>query len=553
MAAARRDGREASRPFRSEISYIDRLFDVVAAAILLLAAIVAAFTFRDYGLGWDDFTHSQYGDLLLAFYASGFADRRALEFVNLYSYGGGFDMAAALAAKVLPFGLFETRRLIGALVGILGMVAVWRTARRIGGPLAGAVATALIATCPLYVGHMFMNPKDAPFAAAMALLVLALVRALETYPRPSAGTIVLFGLGLGLSVGSRVLGFMSALYVLPALALLLAIDTRREGFRIAATRIGRFVLALLPGLVLAYAVMALVWPWSVQSPLNPLRAIGYFSRFFEDPWGELFNGVVIPVTEMPRHYLPTLMALKLPPIFLLLGIAGAIGALVASARSTVAANRRAVLLMVAMAALLPVAIAVATRPAMYNGIRHFLLVLPPLATLGGVSAVWIVQRLRDAPLALGAAAAVFCVGLVLPIAAMVRLHPYQYTYFNLAAGGMPSAGKRFMLDYWGLSLKQASEALLAVLRERGEAPPPGGMWRIAVCGPHPPARVALGPGFELTWDPKGADFAMMLGTFYCAALDAPVLTEIERAGVTYARVYDIRGRSIDTILTRPPP
>ena len=44
---------------------------------------------------------------------------------------------------------------------------------------------------------------------------------------------------------------------------------------------------------------------------------------------------------------------------------------------------------------------------------------------------------------------------------------------------------------------------------------------------------------------------MMLGVFYCAKLDAPVLVEIERAGVPYARVYDIRGRSIDTLLTEP--
>jgi hypothetical protein len=546
MAAERRDGRDASRPFRVE-------YDILAIGLLLLATFVALVTFRHYGLGWDDYTHAQYGDLLLSFYASGFADRRALEFVNLYSYGGGFDMAAALAAKVLPFDLFETRRLIGGLVGILGMAAVWRIARRIGGPLAGAAATALIATCPLYVGHMFINPKDAPFAAAMALLILALVRALQTFPRPGPGTVALFGLGLGLSVGSRVLGFMSALYLLPSLALLLAIDARRESFRIAFGRMSRFLLTLLPGLVLAYAVMALVWPWSVQAPLNPLRAVGYFSHFFEDPWGELFNGVVVPVTDMPRSYVPTLLALKLPEISLVLGLGGAVGALVASARGDVDANRRAVLLMLALAALLPVAITVATRPAMYNGVRHFLFVLPPLAALGSICAVWVAQRLRDTPFALGTATVVLIAGLVLPTLAMVRLHPYEYTYFNRAAGGMPSAEKRFMLDYWGLSLKQASQALLAKLKERGEASPPGRAWTIAVCGPHPPARIALGPGFALTWDPKDADFAMMLGTFYCATLDAPVLAEIERAGVTYARVYDIRGRDVDSILTRPPP
>ena len=99
-------------------------------ASLAVLALVAALTFRDYGLGWDDFTHAQYGDLLLSLYTSGFHDTRALSFVNLYLYGGGFDMAAALLAKVLPFDLFETRRLLGAAVGIAGIAITWRIGRR---------------------------------------------------------------------------------------------------------------------------------------------------------------------------------------------------------------------------------------------------------------------------------------------------------------------------------------------------------------------------------------------------------------------------------------
>ena len=78
------------------------------------------------GLGWDDYTHSQYGQLLLEYYASGFSDRRALSFVNLYMYGGGFDMAAALLHKVIPLELFETRRLLGAVVGLIGLTVTWR-------------------------------------------------------------------------------------------------------------------------------------------------------------------------------------------------------------------------------------------------------------------------------------------------------------------------------------------------------------------------------------------------------------------------------------------
>ena len=98
-----------------------RIVDGMAVAVLVAIATIAVLTFRDYGLGWDDYTHAEYGDLLLSLYGSGFSDQRALGFVNLYMYGGGFDMLAGLAAKVLPIDLFETRRLIGAAIGLVGL------------------------------------------------------------------------------------------------------------------------------------------------------------------------------------------------------------------------------------------------------------------------------------------------------------------------------------------------------------------------------------------------------------------------------------------------
>src|SRR5580693_8638990 len=123
----------------------ERTADALALCILVAVAIIAALTFRDYGLGWDDYTHAEYGGLLLDLYASGFSDQRALSFVNLYAYGGGFDMLSALAAKVLPFDLFETRRLVGGIIGLIGIFITWRLARRVGGPLAALVAVALLA------------------------------------------------------------------------------------------------------------------------------------------------------------------------------------------------------------------------------------------------------------------------------------------------------------------------------------------------------------------------------------------------------------------------
>jgi hypothetical protein len=530
------------------------LLDRLAVVVLVAVAGVALMTFRDYGLGWDDYTHSEYGDLLLALYGSGFSDRRALSFVNLYMYGGGFDMLAALAAKVAPFTLFETRRLVGALIGLVGLMATWRIGRRIGGPPAGFSALVLLATCPLYIGHMFMNAKDAPFAVAMAILLLALVRVFESYPRITPANGALTGAGFGLSIGSRVMGGFGVLDLAGALALLAVIEARGDGLRPAAARFGRFTLSLLPAAVLAYAVMGLVWPWSVVDPLNPFHAVAYFSRFFEKPWQELFAGDLVTVTEMPRSYVPTLFALQLPEIFLLLALAGIAGTVIAACRRNIAPNRRAILVLVLLAATLPIVATVLARPAMYNGIRHFVFVLPPLAILGGLAAAWLFATLRQHSRGLAAAAAFAALaGIALPVVDMVRLHPYEYTFFNRLAGGVAGAHGRYMLDYWGLSFKQASQALAAKLAEQHESKPADRRWKLAVCGPHRSPQVELGPDFETTWDPQGADFALMLGEFYCATFDAPILAEVAREGVVYARVYDIRGRSFTSLLTVPAP
>ncbi len=533
---------------------IERTCDDLALFVLGIVAIVAGLTFRDYGLGWDDYTHAEYADLLLRMYGSGFRDQAALSFANLYMYGGGFDMAAALLHKIIPLELFETRRLLGAIVGLIGLAVTWRLARRIGGPLAGIAALLLLALCPTFYGHMFMNPKDAPFAVAMVVLMLGLVRLAEEYPAPSPRTILIVGIGAGLSIGCRILGGLALVYAAIGFLPLLINEVRTQGPREAAHRFAHVVYVLLPGLAFGYLVMGLMWPWSILEPGNPLHALTYFSHFFEKPWKEMFDGALVSVPDMPWSYLPTLFALQLPEVLLGLLAMGIAGTSMSLSRKDVPAQRKTIFLMLTLAATLPLIIAMVKRPALYNGIRHFIFVIPPMAVLAGVAFAklmgWLGENRRSwQPVAL----AVFAFGLLLPLGEMIRLHPYQYTHFNHIAGTVRSADNLFMLDYWGLALKQASDGLRDELDERQEVPPQGRKWKVAVCGPQRPAQVALGPDFTIGWDSNAADFAMTLGEFYCKGLTAPVLVEIKRDDVVFARVYDIRGRSISSLLAIPAP
>ncbi|UWU74392.1 glycosyltransferase family 39 protein [Bradyrhizobium huanghuaihaiense] len=533
---------------------VERTCDDLAMLVLAAVAVIAGLTFRDYGLGWDDYTHAEYADLLLRMFGSGFKDTAALSFANLYMYGGGFDMVAALLHKVLPLELFETRRLVGAIVGVVGLAVTWRLGRRVGGPLAGLASLLLLALCPIFYGHMFMNPKDAPFAVAMIILMLGLVRLAEEYPQPSPRTILIVGLGAGLSLGCRVLGGLALVYAILGFIPLFLEELRTEGLRESVRRFAHVVYVLLPGLVVGYLVMGLIWPWSIMEPGNPFEALTYFSHFFEKPWKEMFDGAIVSVPDMPWSYLPTLFALQLPEVMLVLMGGAVVSTFALLPRGDVPARRKTILLMLTLAATLPLAIAMVKRPALYNGIRHFVFVIPPMAVLGGVAFAWSMERLRAnhrtwQPVVL----ATFCFGLALSLAEMIRLHPYQYTHFNHIAGTVRAADDRFMLDYWGLALKQASDELREQLVERQEVPPVNRKWKVAVCGPQRPAQVALGPDFTIGWDSNAADFAMTLGEFYCKGLTAPVMVEIKRDDVVFARVYDIRGRSISSLLSIPAP
>ena len=547
QAAARSTTKTVARHVRA--FDIARATDALAIAVLALVAMIATVTFRDYGLGWDDYTQSQYGHLLVSLYSSGFSDKRALSFVNLYMYGGGSDILSTLAAKILPFGLFETRRLIGAVIGLIGLFVTWRLARRLGGPLAGVIALILLAACPLYYGHMFINCKDTPFATTMLIALLGIVRAFEEYPRASPATVALCGIGFGLAIGTRVLGGFAVLEALLPLLFIFALRWRAHGAAATASECGKFLFPFIPGAILAVLVMGLVWPWSVTAPLNLFRAVAYFSHDFEKPWRELFDGQLTLITQMPRSYVPTLFAVTLPELMLGLGIGGLIGACVVVRYDSAGLGRRAALLAIVLAAVLPVLLTIILQPYAYNGVRQLLFIVPPLAVLGGLAAAWIGRRLeRYGRTATAAGVIVLAAGVASPAADMVRLHPYEYTHFNHIAGGVQGARPRYMIDYWALSLTQAARELGRFIAKQG-ATPHDGIWKLAVCGSWPPISVALGPHYVRVSDTKNADFAMMLGEAYCAKIGAPAIIRIVRDDVVYATVYDLRGLSISAPLT----
>jgi len=81
----------------------------------------------------------------------------------------------------------------------------WRLGRRVGGPLAGLATLLCWCSARPFTAHVH-EPEGRAIRGSDVVLTLGLVRLAEEYPAPSPRTILIIGIGAGLSIGCRILG-----------------------------------------------------------------------------------------------------------------------------------------------------------------------------------------------------------------------------------------------------------------------------------------------------------------------------------------------------------
>ena len=516
----------------------------LSRALFLLLAALVLLVFRDYGITWDEPDHNDYGRMAARFYASGL--RELPDDPYLHLYGAAFDGPASVIGSVSPLGLWPTRHLMNALVGLLGIAGTWSCARSLAGEGAAFWAALLLALTPCWWGHMFNNPKDIPFATGYVWSLALLLRFLAAWPAVPVRLALLLGVVTGLSMGIRVGGVLLLGYLAIA-AVWRARGPDDPGVRRAAG-------PALGAAALAWAVMLAAWPYALTRPFSwPLEALTKFMHYFPLKFSVVFRGRMFLATQLPWDYIPTYLAVQLPEVFPVLLVGGLMAAAAAAATASAAASsadgRGARLSreacgrwgLVALATAVPVAFVIAGRSVVYNGLRHMLFVVPPLACLAGAAmdalAGWLTARSgalrRGAWVVLG-------VWLAWHLSVLVRIHPYQYVYYNAFAGGVRGAFCQYEYDYWGMSYPEALGQLQGYLR--AFPPPPGRKWRVAPCGAPRAFREELPPEFELADDPRDADFVAVLLGMGCPGVDtkAPSVALVTRFRVPLSYVLDQR-------------
>ncbi|HXN66390.1 MAG TPA: glycosyltransferase family 39 protein [Bradyrhizobium sp.] len=517
-------------------------YDIATAVILAALVVIALCTFRDYAISNDEGVQHRYGELIIAYYTSGFADQRVFNFQNLYLYGGLFDVVSIILGHLIPLDPYDLRHILCALIGIGGIGAAAATARLIAGPRAALIAAIGLSVCGAWYGSMFNHTKDIPFAAAMMGATLFLIRIARRLPSPRAGDIVAFGLLAGAALGLRVIGLLLVIYA----GLAIALYRPRPG----PDARWRFVIEsstrLLPALLLAYLIMIVAWPWAALAPLNPIRGLFAFSEF-QYPIRTALAGQIYEMANVPRLYVPIYILIR-EPLLTLFGAALAVMFVLLPrlAAGSKQPQRRDIAL-VTLTVLLPVACQVIWHGPAFTGLRHFLFVLPALATLAGIGLDMGVTALATRGRLVGSGAlAIVTACFLWNAATLVRLHPYEYLFYNTVVGGLEGASGRYDLDYWFNSMPEAINQLEAYLRRTepvdGSRPTP--IYSVAVCG----ERLAFEKTVtlpQLRWDFKSewdeSEFFIAPTHMHCNSdLDGKVIGTVERLGVTIAYIKDRR-------------
>jgi hypothetical protein len=515
-------------------------YDLASAALLVALVVLVFATYGAYAVSNDEPVQQHYGELIIAYYASGFTNQTLFHYENLYLYGGLFDVLAVLVQHLMPFvDPYHLRHILCALIGVAGIGAAWSTARLVAGPRAGCIAAFALAACGPWYGSMFNHTKDIPFAVAMMGATYFLLRATRRLPHPRMRDVMWFGVLLGAALGIRVLGLLMVGYA--GLAMMMYTARLHGGaIRDRLSLFAQSIVAMAPAFLIGYAIMLAAWPWSALAPLNPIRGLIDFGEFHYQI-DTLLNGHVYEMDKVPRLYVPIYLLIKLP----LLMLAGAATALAftlwpgGAARG--AGDKRMQTALLVFIAVFPVICEVVDHGPADTGLRHFLFVVPVFAVLAGIGFDALLDEFaaRARVLAAGGLAAISAL-LIWNAAILVELHPYEYLYYNPLVGGLEGASRLYVTDYWVNSMNEAVDALKTYINTH-DAGDPRRKYLVGVCGERLPFEQKAGPRLQWTDDWTKADFFLAPTHMNCDRnLNGKVIVSISRLGAQIGVVKDHR-------------
>lgn len=465
------------------------VFNISALFMLIYMLSVS----HHYGISWDETTQINYGKNVLKFYTSGFKDTSIIneQYISRYKggihlYGGVVELISAVTHKITGGDEYNVHHFTTALFGFLAILFTGLTAKLLNGWRAALFALWFIFLSPVFFGHSMYNSKDIPFAASYIMSICFLIRFIQECPKPTLKTMAFLIGGIALSINIRIGGILLVAYtvlffILKTISLLtsseqVTADTKQQ--------IRKSFLSVFIVLLLSYLLGLVFWPYGLINPLtHPLKALQLLADYDAFDSYNLFDGRWIHTWEIPWYYIPKWIWVTTPlfissiviilPLLILLKVStqnksklskekGSKNNLSPSPFDSLSQRLwRAGWLwffIVLFTALFPVFYIIIKKSNVYDGWRHALFVYPSLVVCSALLWDKLLHYLKSIWRYLYYAAyGVLVLFIADPLLFMVKNHPFESFYFSPLIGGINGAFKKFEIDYYGTSIKQAVE------------------------------------------------------------------------------------------------
>lgn len=390
------------------------------------------FTYKDYGITADEKTGYDAGKALITYYKTGKDPSQSnLPERQLPSQSTYFRGYFALSTLLNPNGYYEQFHLINMFFALLIFIAMYLITYFLYRNIIFSIFSSFsIFLIPRFFGDIPANPKDVPFAVLyfISFVAILLVKKIKI---SDPLKILILGLLIGANATWRLIGVgLIFIYLVNEL-----IYRNLSLKKIFSTT---FLISII-----SFIVVALALPVFSNGIVYGFTALLEQSSDFEF-WDRtiLFNGNFLTKYQRPQNYLFVWLLISTPIIVMFYWIIGL--CITIKDRDKVAA-------MSFFTVLLNLGIYLIVKPTIYNGIRHFLFLLPIILLTSLISfykTTLILKTKGYLPLVSVIFAATFL--------SIASLHPYEYLYFNEFVGGIKGAAGRFDMDYWGASYKEAS-------------------------------------------------------------------------------------------------
>ena len=440
------------------------LFIILLPVLVLLSLVI----YKDYGISIDEESTRMHGLVSLNYICNLFFPNTVFEFqsnniipeLSSYpykQYGVFFELILIIVIEILfdlkNFGeIFYARHLLTNFLFISSLIFFYFTVLEIfKNRYFPILAVLILYTSPRIFAESFYNNKDIVF---MSFFICATYFAIKFLNKFSYKNALFFALALTIAVNIRVIGiYLLLIFLIFSFLEILTKKKEEKYYKV-------FIFFLFAHLIFLFSF----WPFLWESPLeNIIYSLKSFSKY---EWGlnVFYLGNFYLDEYLPWHYFYILF-IATTSLFLTFIIF--VGLLIVIFRffkrfikidenkfnnDIWKSDKERNILFLFFSVFSPLFLIYLFDSIIYSGWRHLYFIFPSLIILGIYSIDYLktVTRKKSFKKLL-----VFILVLIVVnnIYNLIRLHPYQYVYFNTFFE--KRANDLFEIDYWGVANKQA--------------------------------------------------------------------------------------------------